>query len=342
MMKVLVTGTAGFIGFHVVQKLVKQEILVVGIDNINDYYDTKLKYARLSECGIMTNKIVDNICLQSKKYANYKFQKTDLTDKENLKRLFDNEQFDIVINLAGQAGVRHSIEDPESYIQSNIVGFINILESCRHHEIKHLIYASSSSVYGMDDTLPFSEDDETDFPVSLYAATKKSDELMAHSYSHLYHLPTSGLRFFTVYGPWGRPDMSPILFADAILSGKPIKVFNNGDLLRDFTYIDDIVDGTISIISHIPGKNEVHPYYQLLNVGNSAPISLLTFIHTLEQVIGKKACLEMYPMQAGDVKSTFADVTKLQSLTGYKPHTELKKGLESFVSWYLSYNLIYH
>jgi len=336
-MKVLVTGTAGFIGFHVVQKLVKQEMLVVGIDNINDYYDINLKYARLSECGIIKDKIIDNICVQSEKYSNYKFQKTDLTDKMSLRKLFENERFDAVINLAGQAGVRHSIEDPESYIQSNIVGFINILEDCRLHEIKHLIYASSSSVYGMDETLPFTEDDQVNFPLSLYAATKKSDELMAHSYSHLYHLPTSGLRFFTVYGPWGRPDMSPMLFANAILTGEPIKVFNNGDLLRDFTYIDDIVNGTISVMSHIPGKEEIHPYYQLLNIGNSNPISLMLFIQIMEQIIGKKALLEMYPMQPGDVKSTYADVSKLKLLTGYKPHIELKTGLKSFIKWYLAY-----
>lgn len=337
-MKVLVTGAAGFIGFHVAQKLITQGMQVVGIDNINTYYDTDLKYARLSESGINKDRITDNGgYTQSEKYANYTFLKTELTDMESLTRLFEKEQFDVVINLAGQAGVRYSIENPLSYIQSNIVGFINILENCRHHQIKHLIYASSSSVYGMDEKFPFSEDDVVDFPVSLYAATKKSDELMAHTYSHLYHLPTTGLRFFTVYGPWGRPDMSPMLFADSIISGKPIKVFNNGDMLRDFTFIDDIVDGVCKVMSHIPGKEEPHPYYRLLNIGNSEPTPLMSFIHTLEDVFEKKACLEMYPMQAGDVKATYADVTKLQALTGYKPHTNLKTGLESFAKWYKTY-----
>ncbi|WP_321330740.1 NAD-dependent epimerase/dehydratase family protein [uncultured Bacteroides sp.] len=337
-MKILVTGAAGFIGFYVVQKLIKHGFQVIGIDNINAYYDVNLKYARLGECGIDKDKIEINRSVQSNKYENYLFQKTDLVDQESLSRLFETEAFDVVINLAAQAGVRYSIENPYSYIQSNVVGFINILECCRHHQVKHLVYASSSSVYGMSNKLPLSEDDVVDFPVSLYAATKKSDELMAHTYSYLYHLPTTGLRFFTVYGPWGRPDMSPMLFADSILSQRPIRVFNNGDMLRDFTYIDDIVDGIFGVLSCIPDAVEPHPYYRLLNIGHSEPVLLMQFIHSLEEILGQTACLEMCPMQAGDVKETFADVSKLKALTGYTPHTELKQGLEIFVSWYRKYN----
>lgn len=336
-MKILITGAAGFIGFHVVKKLVEQNIQVIGIDNINNYYDTDLKYARLSACGIEKQSIREGFPVQSTKYECYSFQKTDLTDTKNITDLFDREQFNVVINLAAQAGVRYSLINPYSYIQSNIVGFLNILENCRNHNIQHLIYASSSSVYGMNEKQPFSEDDQVDYPVSLYSATKKSDELMAHTYSHLYHLPTTGLRFFTVYGPWGRPDMSPMLFAKAILSGDPIKLFNNGDMIRDFTYIDDIVKGVAKVISHIPGENEQHPYYRILNIGNSEPVHIMQFIHTLEQVLGKKACFEMHPMQKGDVKETYADVKKLHALTDYKPTTKLESGLQSFASWYKGY-----
>ncbi|WP_071146032.1 NAD-dependent epimerase/dehydratase family protein [Bacteroides ihuae] len=336
-MKVLVTGAAGFIGFHVVKKLATQGMEVVGIDNLNTYYDIDLKYARLSECGVDAKKIVDNEYAQSDEYANYTFLKIDLVDMDRLTKLFDDEQFDVVINLGAQAGVRYSIENPSTYIQSNIVGFLNILESCRYHHIKHLVYASSSSVYGMNDKLPFSEDDVADSPVSLYAATKRSDELMAYTYSHLYHLPTTGLRFFTVYGPWGRPDMSPMLFADSILTGKTINVFNNGEMVRDFTYIDDIVDGILEVIPCIPGKEGEELYCRILNIGNSEPVPLMLFIHTMEETLGRKASLHMLPMQAGDVKATYADVTKLIALTGYSPHTPLKKGLSSFVAWYEAY-----
>jgi len=257
-MKILITGTAGFIGFHLAKRLLDEGNEVVGLDNINDYYDVRLKYARLKETGISESKIEYGKLVQSKIFEKYRFVKANLEDREFLENLFVNEKFDVVVNLAAQAGVRYSIENPHTYIDSNIVGFMNILECCRHNKIKHLVYASSSSVYGNSDRVPFSEDDRVDYPISLYAATKKANELMAHTYSHLYHLPTTGLRFFTVYGPWGRPDMSPILFAKAITEGKPIKVFNHGDLSRDFTYIDDIIEGVIRVITYMPFLHSGH------------------------------------------------------------------------------------
>ncbi len=333
-MKVLVTGAAGFIGFHVVNRLAERGFEVTGIDNLNTYYDVDLKYARLAECGIDKDKLADNVGAQSDLYPCYQFQKTDLVDMEALTALFDRNGYEVVINLAAQAGVRYSIENPATYIQSNVVGFLNVLECCRYHKVKHFVYASSSSVYGMNEKYPFSEDDVADCPVSLYAATKRSDELMAYTYSHLYQLPVTGLRFFTVYGPWGRPDMSPMLFADAILSGRAIKVFNNGDMMRDFTYIDDIVDGVCSVLVVPPGKEEKYPYYRLLNIGNADPVPLMDFIRTMERTLGVEARLEMTPMQAGDVKVTYADVTKLKSLVGYQPHTSLAEGLGTFVAWY--------
>ncbi|MBP8777648.1 MAG: GDP-mannose 4,6-dehydratase [Bacteroidaceae bacterium] len=337
-MKVLVTGAAGFIGFHLVQKLIKQGLCVVGLDNINSYYDIDLKYARLAECGVDKDRVVDNVYVQSTTYATYRFIKADLADTQNLGRIFDEERFEVVLNFAAQAGVRYSIDNPSAYIHSNIVGFMNILENCRHNKIKHLIYASSSSVYGMNKKFPFSEDDIADSPVSLYAATKRSDELMAYTYSHLYKLPTTGLRLFTVYGPWGRPDMSPMLFIKSILTNAPIRVFNNGNMVRDFTYIENIVQGIYDLISCIPEETEPeHPYYRILNIGNSEPMPLMDFIHTMEEILDKKACLEMLPMQAGDVKTTYADVSKFKALTGYTPHTSLRSGLESFVAWYKTY-----
>jgi UDP-glucuronate 4-epimerase len=333
-MTYLITGTAGFIGFYLAKRLLEAGNEVVGLDSINDYYDVRLKYARLEETGIAQEEIEYGKPVQSRVYEKYRFLKLNLEDRPALENLFAAEKFDIVCNLAAQAGVRYSIENPYAYIDSNIVGFIHILECCRHHAIRHLVYASSSSVYGMSDKVPFSEADRVDYPVSLYAATKKANELMAHTYSHLYHLPTTGLRFFTVYGPWGRPDMAPMLFAKAITHEKPIKVFNHGDLSRDFTYIDDIIEGVVRVINGIPGEAEVHPYYRIFNIGHSDPVPLMDFIHTLEDAIGKKAVLEMYPMQQGDVKVTYADTSALEQHFHYCPSTSLKEGISRFIQWY--------
>lgn len=330
-MKILVTGTAGFIGFYLAKRLLEQEYEVVGLDNINDYYDVRLKYGRLAETGISENEIVYGKFVQSNNYPEYRFIKLNLEDRENLQKLFAKEKFDIVCNLAAQAGVRYSIENPYAYIDSNIVGFINILECCRHNPIKHLIYASSSSVYGLNAKVPFSEDDQVDSPVSLYAATKKANELMAHSYSHLYQIPTTGLRFFTVYGPWGRPDMAPMLFAKAISEGEPIMVFNHGDLSRDFTYIDDIVEGVIRVLENKPDNEE---NYKIYNIGCSQPVKLVDFINAIEEALGKKAKLIMMPMQPGDVYQTYADTKKIETDFGYKPLISLKIGISKFIKWY--------
>jgi UDP-glucuronate 4-epimerase len=330
--KILVTGTAGFIGYHLVKRLMQAENnLITGIDNINDYYDPNLKYARLKNTGIERENVNDLLPVQSSCYPNYRFIKLDLTDKTNLTNLFGEFRPDIVVNLAAQAGVRYSLENPDAYIQSNIVGFLNLLECCRYYPVRHLVYASSSSVYGNKAEVPYSENDNTDSPVSLYAATKKSNELMAHVYSHLYGIPATGLRFFTVYGPYGRPDMAPMLFADAIFNGKSIKVFNNGNLCRDFTYVDDIVEGITRVMSKIFDKKPLHVIY---NIGRSKPVHLMDFIHILEDAIGKKANLEMYPMQQGDVFQTYADTTALEKQFGYCPEIELKEGIEKFIEWY--------
>lgn len=337
-MKLLITGAAGFVGYHLVRSLVQREDMqVIGLDNINDYYDVKLKYDRLAECGVNRSNIIDKVSCKSISYANYNFYKADITDNETLNRIFEEEKIDVVIHMAAQAGVRYSIENPHAYVLSNMVGFANMLECCRRHKIKHLIYASSSSVYGQNDDKPFREDDNVDYPVSFYAATKKSNELMAHTYSHLFQLPTTGVRLFTVYGPWGRPDMAPMLFADSIRKGNNIRVFNNGDLLRDFTYVEDIAKGITLLLNHIPGVKEEHPYYQIYNIGNSAPVKLMDFIRTMEKAMGKEAILEMLPMQPGDVTVTYADTTKLMHNTGYKPTTKLTDGIKEFVQWYNSY-----
>jgi UDP-glucuronate 4-epimerase len=346
-MKILVTGTAGFIGFHLANKLLKEGHEVIGLDIINDYYDVNLKYARLSQTGIAKEDIEYNILINSSLYPAYRFIKLKLEDRDNLAALFDREKFDRVCNLAAQAGVRYSLSNPFAYVESNIVGFINILESCRHNNIKNLVYASSSSVYGLNEKVPFAEKDNVDHPVSLYAATKKSNELMAHAYSHLFGLPTTGLRFFTVYGPWGRPDMALFIFTKAILEGKPIQVFNNGEMERDFTYIDDIVEGVFRILTGEPPRgnddwngNEPDPSsspapYKIYNIGNSKPVNLMDFIHAIEESAGKKAIIEYLPMQAGDVKKTWADVSGLAESVDYSPATLVDKGISNFYNTYL-------
>ena len=340
MKKILITGAAGFIGYHLVKHIVSAtDATVVGIDNINDYYDVNLKLDRLEQCGILRQPIAYNQPIKSTIHPNYTFRKLDLTDNRALRQLFAEEQFDQVVNLAAQAGVRYSLENPEAYIQSNLVGFANLLECCRNHPVAHLAYASSSSVYGMSEREILSETDCVDYPVSLYAATKKSDELMAHAYSHLYQIPTTGLRFFTVYGPWGRPDMSPMLFADKIYNDKPLALFNNGDMERDFTYVGDIVESIARVLTSPPDTSEPHPYYRILNVGNSSPVKLLDFVETLETAIGKTAQKEMKPMQPGDVRRTYADTTRLEQLTGYRPQTTLRDGIAAFIDWYKDWHL---
>jgi UDP-glucuronate 4-epimerase len=327
-MKILVTGTAGFIGFHLAKKLLERGDEVVGLDNINDYYDVNLKYARLEELGIDRDPELDSGSLiQSVTYSKHKFIKANLEDSQTIDKLFEEEKFDAVCNLAAQAGVRYSLENPHAYIQSNVVGFMNILEACRNFDVKNLSYASSSSVYGLNKSQPFKTTDVTDTPISLYAATKKSNELMAHTYSHLYNIQTTGLRFFTVYGPWGRPDMAPMLFADAITNDRAIKVFNYGKMSRDFTYIDDIVDGIIKVIDN-PSN------YNIYNIGNNAPVSLMEFIETLEDALGKKAEKNYMDIQPGDVESTYADTQDLIDDFGYKPDTKLSKGIGEFVKWF--------
>ena len=333
-MKILITGTAGFIGFHLAKRMLSEGWEVVGYDNINDYYDVNLKYARLRETGIEQEEVFYGKIIQSKLFPTYRFIQANLEDRTLMEKLFQDESFDMVCNLAAQAGVRYSIENPYAYVDSNLVGFINVLECCRHNHVKHFVYASSSSVYGNSYKVPFSEDDRVDHPVSLYAATKKANELMAHTYSHLYQLPTTGLRFFTVYGPWGRPDMAPMLFAKAIMNEEPIKVFNNGDLSRDFTYIDDILEGIVRILTNEP---EVKP--KIYNIGCSTPIKLMDFIETLEDNIGKKAKKNFLPMQSGDVYQTYADTSSLEEKIGYKPNTSLKDGIRYFIDWYKNYSL---
>ncbi len=338
-MKILVSGASGFIGFHVVNKLIGENHFVVGLDSIDDYYDVKLKYDRLTQLGVVSKEIEYNKELRSSSYHDFVFIKLNLKDQANLSALFIKYEFDVVINLAAQAGVRYSITNPMAYIDSNILGFINILECCRNNGIKHLIYASSSSVYGMSDDVPFSESSPTDKPVSLYAATKKSNELMAYTYSHLYKIPVTGLRFFTVYGPWGRPDMSPILFANAIRSGQAIKVFNNGNLSRDFTYIDDIVNGIYAVFTApVPESDDAgSPAHKVYNIGNNSPVELNTFISAIENAMGKMALKELMPMQKGDVYKTYANIDALKKSVGYQPETSIDVGIGKFVAWYKSY-----
>lgn len=332
-MKILVTGAAGFIGYHVSKKLIEAGNQVVGIDNINNYYDVNLKYARLKELGIPKDLAsVFNKAVESENY-NFKFIRINLEDKVELPKIFNLEKFDVVCNLAAQAGVRYSIENPMAYVDSNIVGFVNLLECCRTTQIKHLVYASSSSVYGLNKKIPFETQDNVDLPISLYAASKKSNELMAHTYSHLFNFPTTGLRFFTVYGPWGRPDMAMFLFTKAIVNNKPIKVFNHGNMERDFTYIDDIVKGVVKIIE----KPITNRLYKIYNIGNNKSVKLLDFINEIEINLNTVAKKKMLPMQPGDVKRTWANVDELIKDYNYKPNTTIKNGVKSFIDWYKSF-----
>lgn len=334
-MKILVTGAAGFIGFHTARHFAEKGDHVVGIDNINNYYDVELKYDRLTETGINKELIQNHTPVQSSRYPNYRFIKADLLDKEFIDELFKREHFDVVCNLAAQAGVRYSINKPYAYINSNILGFLNILEACRFHPVKHLVYASSSSVYGLNEKIPYSETDLVDKPVSLYAASKKSNELMAHSYSKLYNIPSTGIRFFTVYGPWGRPDMAPFLFMDAIMKQKPIKVFNHGKLSRDFTFIDDIINGLAAIIGHAP-TNDIP--YKIYNIGHGEPIILSDFIAAIENATGMSAIKKMVDMQDGDVYQTYADTIALEHDLNYRPNTSIQEGINKLYEWYVSYS----
>ena len=321
--KILVTGAAGFVGFHLCRRLLSDGLAITGIDNMNDYYDPALKQARLA---------------MLREFPGFSFHQLDLADREGMRQLFAETQPEIVVHLAAQAGVRYSVENPHVYIESNVVGFLNILEGCRHHKVKHLVYASSSSVYGLNTKMPFSVEDHADHPASLYGATKKANELMAHSYSHLYGIPTTGLRFFTVYGPWGRPDMAYFSFTKAILAGNPISLFNHGKMKRDFTYVDDIIEGVVRVMRHVPqGTAEGAPPYRIYNIGNENPVELERFVQILEEHLGKKAVVNYLPMQAGDVVATYADVQDLMRDTGFHPSTSLEDGLRHFAKWYGEY-----
>lgn len=320
--KILITGGAGFIGFHLSKRLLEAGTAVIGIDNLNDYYEVSLKEDRLAIL---------------RQFPNYQFRKQDIADKEGLFAVFEQEHPDIVVNLAAQAGVRYSIENPQAYIDSNIIGFFNILEACRHYPVEHLLYASSSSVYGNQQKTPFSVEDKVDKPISLYAATKKSNELMAYTYSHLYYIPATGLRFFTVYGPFGRPDMAYFSFTRKILAGKSIKIFNQGDMYRDFTYIDDIVTGVVNMLCNPPAVDSEGVQHKVYNIGNNRPEKLMYFIETLEKALGREAQKEYLPMQPGDVYQTYADVTELMQDFDFKPSTSIEEGLGKFAKWYFAY-----
>lgn len=348
-MKFLVTGSAGFIGYHTVRRLLERGDEVVGIDNINDYYDVRLKYGRLKECGIDPDKAGQRgITSRSARYSDYRFLRIDLADRDSIADLFAREKFQGVVHLGAQAGVRYSLANPHAYIDSNITGTLNILEGCRRNGIEHLVYASSSSVYGLSEKMPFSTRDGVDHPISIYAATKKSNELMAHSYSTLYNIPTTGLRFFTVYGPWGRPDMALFLFTKAILEGKPINVFNNGNMSRDFTYVDDIVEGVLRVLDSPaqpdkawrgiqPTPDTSSSPYRVFNIGNSSPVRLMDFIEAIEDELGKKAKKNYLPMQKGDVPATWADTADLEAAFDYKPSTPIKEGIRQFLAWYRAF-----
>lgn len=347
-MRILITGTAGFIGYHLAKQLIARGNEVVGLDSINDYYDVQLKYDRLAETGIPQNEIEYNRLVQSKSHSNYRFIQLNLEDQEAVAKLFEAERFDKVCHLAAQAGVRYSLVNPHAYVNSNIVGFVNVLEGCRHSQVQHLVYASSSSVYGLNEKMPFSTSDNIDHPISLYAATKKSNELMAHSYSHLFNLPTTGLRFFTVYGPWGRPDMALFLFTKAILENKAINIFNHGNMQRDFTYIDDIIEGVVRVIDNPPKGNPnwsaMNPDpstakspYKVYNIGNSSPIALMDFIRAIEENLGMEAKKNFMEMQPGDVPMNWADVKDLVEDLDYQPKTSVEYGIGKFIDWYKEY-----
>lgn len=342
--KVLITGTAGFIGFHLADKLLKNEYEVVGLDIINDYYDPTLKHARLQQHGIDASTLEERMVRQSSIHSAYRFLKADLADHDFIVDFMRAEKFDVVINLAAQAGVRYSLENPRAYTHANIDGFLSILEGSRYSGVKHLIYASTSSVYGLNTVAPLSEMHPTEHPMALYAATKKANEMMAHSYSHLFDVPTSGLRFFTVYGPWGRPDMALFLFTKAMLAGEPIKVFNHGNMIRDFTFVEDITESILRLIPNAPVRNNErsHPLpiplstapYAIYNIGNSSPVRLMEYIESLENALGIEAKKEFLPMQPGDVPATHADVHALETVTGFRPNTSVQEGVQRFVDWY--------
>lgn len=339
-MRILVTGAAGFIGYHVCEMLLKENFTVVGLDNINQYYDVNLKYSRLKELGIAKEEAskYNNKTTGTKYKDKFSFYRTNLEDRDFLPEIFANEGFDLVCNLAAQAGVRYSIENPNAYIDSNIVGYLNILECCRHNKIKHLVYASSSSVYGLNKQIPFAVEDNVDKPISIYAATKKSNELMAHAYSHLFSIPTTGLRFFTVYGPWGRPDMAPFLFTNAISNNKPIKVFNRGDMERDFTYVTDIAAGVIRVLKgNIDKRISAKDFYKIYNIGNNSAVKLLDFINHIEKNLNTTANMQMLPMQPGDVKKTWANIDSLIEDYEYSPNTPIAEGVKKFIRWYKKY-----
>ncbi len=348
MKKILLTGTAGFIGFHLTKKLIDYNFQIIGLDNINNYYSRKLKYDRLKQLGIYRNEVKKNTITKSELFKNFSFIKSDISDNKFIIKFMKDHKFNYVINLAAQAGVRYSLENPFTYVKSNISGFLSILEGSRITKVEHLIYASTSSVYGLNNEFPLSEKQPVEHPISMYSATKKSNELMAHSYSHLYKLPTTGLRFFTVYGPWGRPDMAPILFTKAILSNNPIKVFNNGNMYRDFTYINDIVESIFRLINIPPNSNlnwkqntsnlySSSAPYQIFNIGNSTPIKLIDFIKSIEDELGVKALKNFLPIQPGDVQSTHSDSSLLKNYIKFKPQTDLINGMKEFIIWYKEY-----
>jgi UDP-glucuronate 4-epimerase len=348
MATILVTGSAGFIGYSLARKLLERGDTVIGLDNLNDYYDVRLKYSRLLETGIARDSVAPGEMAQSSTFPRYTFIRLNLEDREKLFKIFEDIKLDAVCHLAAQAGVRYSLVNPYAYINSNIIGFTNILEACRQHSIKHLVYASSSSVYGLNEKMPFSTHHNVDHPVSLYGASKKSNELMAHSYSYLFKIPTTGLRFFTVYGPWGRPDMALFLFTKAIQEGKPIDVYNSGEMERDFTYIDDITEGVMRVIDKPPRGNQdwdgkcpdpssSSAPYKIYNIGNNSPVKLMDFIGAIEEALGKKAQLNLLPMQSGDVPSTWADVTDLIEDLDYRPNTPVREGINNFIRWYRSF-----